>query len=144
MKISIYAAADKFDINYPALLAAANIGKIKIERCNNKIYVEEEDVKYYVENRYDRRVRKFNGKIIHDTENLSPYTASMIIGCDVQHIYYILYKNIIPFTKKGRWFIIKKCDAIKYKEDNKDKINKVHKNTYRRMYKYTRKDKGKI
>lgn len=135
MKISIGIAADKFNITYPALLAAVNLGRVKFEKCNNKFYVEEEDVKYYLENRYDRRFRKYNGEIIHDADNLSPHTASLLIGCNIHHVYYIMYHDALPYTRKGRWFIIKKSDALKYRENNIDILSKKYKSRCRQISK---------
>lgn len=72
----------------------------------------------YKNNRYSRKVSKFNGSLLFDKSKgeYSVVEASNLLGCDVQHLYYACRERKIRTEKRGYAWVIHIDDVNEYRK----------------------------
>lgn len=112
---TITQASNIYDKTRQAIAIAIKSKRLNAVKVKKHWCFTQEDWDKYHNSRYDRKHSIRNGRRIYDVEKgvLSPSMIAKEYNVDVQQIYYILRKNILPHERVGFAYVIKKNEFEK-------------------------------
>ncbi|HET7336298.1 MAG TPA: helix-turn-helix domain-containing protein [Candidatus Nitrosotalea sp.] len=117
--LSITEAAKFLSVSNGAIRQAMRLNRLHPVKPNGRNWAFSIDqLNEYKNNRYSRKVSKFNGALLFDKSKgeYSVGEVSNLLGCGVQHLYYACRKNKIRTEKKGYAWVIHIDDINEYRK----------------------------
>lgn len=115
--LTITEASERFDITRQAIVLAIKAKRLDAVKVKGKWRFSEKDWYSYLSSKYDRKHSLRDGVHLYDLENgmLSPGMVAKEFGVKTQHLYYLIRKRFIPYSKNGPAYILKRNEMIKHR-----------------------------
>lgn len=109
MEFDTRTAAIKYKVCIQTILKMIYADKVKAKKIGSHWRVDDESIQHYRENRWSRKNRKIDGKLVHDPllNEISVSEASIKFKMPYATLYYYMRKNRLPYTRLGCALILK-------------------------------------
>lgn len=115
--LTISQVAFKLDVTRQAIYVALKNGKIKAEKGDYNIwYIDEEDMREYVKNKYSRKKSMYNGALLYDPKKgeISLKEAAKMLGLTYDITYYYIRTERIKAIRKGAAWVVSRTSVEAY------------------------------
>jgi excisionase family DNA binding protein len=116
--ITVKEAANLLNVTRQGIFAVIHKGRVNgVIKRNGKLLIPFDELDKYAKSRYDRNISStINGVPIFQEERgtISVRDAAKLLGCDVQNLYYAIYKGHLFPAKCGNAFVLDKQKVIEY------------------------------
>ena len=113
--LTIQETCEKFGLTRQAILLAIRSKRLNAVKIKGKWRFSPKDWQDYQSSKYDRKHSIRNGKPLYDMDNgfLSPCMVAKEFGVSTQHMYYLIRKDLIPYSRNGSAYVLNRKEMIK-------------------------------
>ncbi len=129
--MTIQECSEKYGLTRQTIHLAITKNRLKATKIKNLWMIKDSDWHEYVAGKHNRLHSMMGDKPLYDPNagRISPRMLSEIIGVDMNHIYFLLRKGIIPHDRYKSAYIIDKKTALAMKNIIKFRKNGTHRNS---------------
>ena len=116
--MGIAEAANRHGVTPQAIYIALRQKKLKAKKDEARWVITLDDLEEYKRNKYSRLNTIIDGEPLFDNEKgfYSTSQAAQILGKEIQHIYYAIYKKRLNAKRKGWAWVVHMQDIQEYKD----------------------------
>lgn len=115
-QMSISECAEKNNRSRQAIFRAITMKRIRAKKNGGQWVINQNDFEEYEKSKHSRKFSMRDGKPLYTDEIISPPKLAEICNVDLNRIYFMLRKNVIPHERHRTAYLINKNEAMKIKK----------------------------